>query len=64
MAGTNMSQSLIDSINIAQVDAFQSNWREAVSIVSIPLGTTIESISAEESGGTGVGPGGPVPTKL
>ena len=56
MAGTNMSQSLIDSINIAQVDAFQSSWKEAVSIVSIPLGTTIESITAEEGGG-GVGPG-------
>jgi len=56
MAGTNMSQSLIDSINIAQVDAFQSSWKEAVSIVSIPLGTTIDSISAEEGGG-GVGPG-------
>ena len=62
MSGTNMSQSLIDSINIAQVDAFQSSWKEAVSIVSIPLGTTIESITAEEGGG-GVGPGpGPDPT--
>ena len=57
-AGTNMSQSLIDSINSAQVQAFQSSWREAVSIVSIPIGTTIDSISFE--GGAPGGPGGPV----
>lgn len=57
-AGTNMSQSLIDSINIAQVEAFQSSWREAVSVVSIPLGTTIDSIVFEEGGGE-VGPEGP-----
>ena len=56
MAGTNMSQSLIDSINIAQVDAFQSSWKEAVSIVSIPFGTTIESVTSERGGGD-AGPG-------
>ena len=53
-AGTNMSQSIIDSINSAQVEAFQSSWRESVSIVSIPFGTTIDSVSFE-----GGGPGGP-----
>jgi len=57
-AGTNMSQSLIDSINSAQVEAFQSSWREAVSVVSIPFGTTIDSISFEGGGGD-VGPEGP-----
>ena len=57
-AGTNMSQSLIDSINSAQVEAFQSNWRESVSVVSIPFGTTIDSVSFE--GGEPGGPGGPV----
>lgn len=57
-AGTNMSQSIIDSINSAQVEAFQSSWRESVSIVSIPFGTTIDSISFE-GGGPG-GPGGPI----
>ena len=57
-AGTNMSQSLIDSINSAQVEAFQSSWREAVSVVSIPIGTTIDSISFEGGGGD-VGPEGP-----
>lgn len=58
MAGTNMSQSLIDSINSAQVQAFQSSWRESVSVVSIPFGTTIDSVTSERGGG-GVGPGGP-----
>lgn len=57
-AGTNMSQSLIDSINIAQVAAYQSSWREPVSVVSIPFGTTIDSVSFE--GGAPGGPGGPV----
>ena len=60
--GTNMSQSLIDSINNAQVDAFQSSWKEAVSVVSIPLGTTIDSISVEDGGGDAgpdPGPEGP-----
>ena len=57
-AGTNMSQSLIDSINIAQVQAFQSSWRESVSVVGIPFGTTIDSVSAEEGGGD-AGPGDP-----
>ena len=56
MSGTNMSQSLIDSINNAQVQAFQSSWKEAVSIVSIPFGTTIDSIISEQGGGD-VGPG-------
>ena len=56
MTGTNISQSLIDSINNAQVDAFQSSWKEAVSIVSIPLGTTIDSVISEQGGGD-VGPG-------
>lgn len=41
---SNMSQSLIDSINNAQVEAFQSSWTQAVSIVSIPFGTTIQTI--------------------
>ena len=62
MSGTNISQSLIDSINNAQVDAFQSSWKEAVSIVSIPLGTTIDSISVEDGGGDAgpdPGPEGP-----
>jgi len=60
MSGTNMSQSLIDSINNAQVEAFQSSWKEAVSIVSIPFGTTIDSIISERDGGD-VGPGpGPI----
>jgi hypothetical protein len=57
-AGTNMSQSLIDSINSAQVEAFQSPWTQAVSVVSIPFGTTIDSVSAEEGGGD-AGPGDP-----
>lgn len=57
-AGTNMSQSLIDSINSAQVQAFQSSWREAVSVVGIPFGTTIDSVSAEQGGGD-AGPGDP-----
>jgi len=58
MAGTNMSQSLIDSINIAQVQAFQTSWTQAVSVVSIPSGTTIDSITAEDGGGdAGPGPG-------
>lgn len=57
-AGTNMSQSIIDRINIAQVEAYKSNWREPVSIVSIPFGTTIDSVSLE--GGAPGGPGGPV----
>ena len=56
MSGTNMSQSLIDSINNAQVQAFQSSWKEAVSIVSIPFGTTIESVTSERGGGD-AGPG-------
>ena len=55
MEGTNMSQSLIDSINSAQVEAFQSSWKEAVSIVSIPFGTTIDSVISEQGGGD-VGP--------
>ena len=56
--GTNMSQSLIDSINIAQVHAFQTSWTQAVSVVSIPSGTTIDSITAEDGGGdAGPGPG-------
>ena len=62
MEGTNMSQSLIDSINIAQVDAFQSSWKEAVSIVSIPFGTTIDSITAEGGGGDAGPDPGPPPT--
>lgn len=57
-AGTNMSQSIIDSINSAQVEAFQSSWRESVSIVRIPFGTTIDSVIFE-GGGPG-GPGGPI----
>tara|TARA_R110002049_G_scaffold59059_2_gene159906 strand:- start:3258 stop:3575 length:318 start_codon:yes stop_codon:yes gene_type:complete len=56
-AGTNMSQSIIDSINRAQVEACQSSWKEAVSIVRIPFGTTIDSVSFE--GGAPAGPGGP-----
>lgn len=59
MSGTNMSQSLIDSINNAQVQAFQSSWKEAVSIVSIPFGTTIESVTSERGGGD-AGPGEPI----
>ena len=58
--GTNMSQSLIDSINGAQVEAFQSPWREAVSVVSIPSGTTIDSIIFEGPG-PGPGPGNVAP---
>jgi len=50
-AGTNMSQSLIDSINSAQVEAFQSSWREVVSVVSIPSRTTIRGIIFERDGG-------------
>ena len=58
MAGTNMSQSLIDSINIAQVHAFQTSWTQAVSVVSIPSGTTIDSVTDERGGGdAGPGPG-------
>ena len=57
-AGTNMSQSLIDSINSAQVHAYQTSWTQAVSVVSIPFGTTIDSVSFE--GGAPGGPGGPV----
>jgi hypothetical protein len=53
-AGTNMSQSLIDSINSAQVQAFQSSWREVVSVVSIPFRTTIDKIIFEQDG---LGPG-------
>ena len=56
MAVTNMSQSLIDSINNAQVDAFQTSWTQALSVVSIPSGTTIDSITAEGGGGD-AGPG-------
>ena len=56
MSGTNMSQSLIDSINIAQVDAFQTSWTQAVFVVSIPSGTTIESVTSERGGGD-AGPG-------
>ena len=55
-AGTNMSQSIIDSINSAQVEACQTAWTEAVSVVSIPFGTTIDSVSFE--GGGAAGPGG------
>lgn len=58
MEGTNMSQSLIDSINSAQVQAFQSSWTQAVSVVGIPFGTTIDSVSAERGGGD-AGPGEP-----
>ena len=55
-----MSQSLIDSINIAQVQAFQTSWTQAVSVVSIPPGTTIDSITAEGGGGdAGPDPGPP-----
>jgi hypothetical protein len=43
--GTNMSQSLIDSINVAQVEAFETSWTRAVSVVRIPSGTTIDSVS-------------------
>ena len=50
-AGTNMSQSLIDNINSAQVEAFQSSWREVVSVVSIPSLTTIDNIIFERDGG-------------
>tara|TARA_R110002153_G_scaffold214590_1_gene367220 strand:+ start:30 stop:551 length:522 start_codon:yes stop_codon:yes gene_type:complete len=57
-AGTNMSQSLIDSINSAQVEAYQTAWTQAVSVVSIPFGTTIDSVIFE--GGAPGGPGGPV----
>ena len=46
-AGTNMSQSLIDSINSAQVQAFQSSWRETVFVVSIPSRTAIDKIISE-----------------
>jgi hypothetical protein len=53
-AGTNMSQSLIDSINSAQVQAFQSSWRETVSVVRIPSRTTIDKIISEQDG---LGPG-------
>jgi len=56
--GTNMSQSLIDSINNAQVQAFQTSWTQAVSVVSIPSGTTIDSVTDERGGGdAGPGPG-------
>ena len=57
-AGTNMSQSIIDSVNSAQVEACQTAWTQAVSVVSIPFGTTIDSVSFE--GGAPGGPGGPV----
>lgn len=42
---TNMSQSLIDSINVAQVEAFETSWTRSVSVVNIPSGTTIDSVS-------------------
>ena len=58
MSGTNISQSLIDSINNAQVQAFQTSWTQAVSVVSIPSGTTIDSVTDERGGGdAGPGPG-------
>ena len=62
-AGTNMSQSLIDSINSAQVHACQTSWTQAVSVVSIPSGTTIDSNIAEDGGGDAgpEGPGEPAP---
>ena len=62
MAGTNISQSLIDSINNAQVQAFQTSWTQAVSVVSIPSGTTIDSVTDERGGGDAgpdPGPEGP-----
>ena len=51
---TNMSQSLIDSINVAQVEAFETSWTRSVSVVNIPSGTTIDSVSFD---GPGPGPG-------
>ena len=60
--GTNMSQSLIDSINNEQVQAFQTSWTQAVSVVSIPSGTTIDSVTDERGGGDAgpdPGPEGP-----
>ena len=53
---TNMSQSLIDSINVAQVEAFETSWTRSVSVVSIPSGTTIDSVFFGEGPGPGPGP--------
>lgn len=50
---TNMSQSLIDSINVAQVEAFETAWTRSVSVVNIPSGTTIDSVSFEQGPGPG-----------
>jgi hypothetical protein len=52
----NMSQSLIDSINVAQVDAFETSWTRSVSVVNIPSGTTIDSVSFGEGPGPGPSP--------